>query len=161
MIADSPSKTKLTVRESMAENSSGFVNECTEMPPKIEYKASVSNEIGVYVSFSRFLFPAIAKVVIFFEMKLSKLNQNLSPKFKSLNKIIPKILMFHYHIHLSPHHPIITSPHYHIITSSHHHIITLPHYHITKLSHYHITTSSHHPIINDLSLKRFYRQQIC
>jgi len=128
MIADSPSKTKLTVRESMAENSSGFVNECTVMPPKIEYKASVSNEIGVYVSFCRFLFPAFAKVVIFFEMKLSILNQILSPKFKSLYKIIPKISMFHL--------PITPSSHYHIITSPHQHIITLSHHHIIKSSHH-------------------------
>jgi len=44
------------------------------MPPKDEYIASVSNEIRL-MSILQTIIAAPAKVVIFFEMKFSKLNQ--------------------------------------------------------------------------------------
>jgi hypothetical protein len=52
------------------------------MPPKEKYKASVSNEIRISINFYSSIFPATAKVVIFFELKLSKLIKEQRAKSK-------------------------------------------------------------------------------
>jgi hypothetical protein len=62
----------------MTEIRSEVVKACTVMPPREEYIASVSNEILFNIWFCRDLFPAPAKVVIFFEMKLSELIQKIN-----------------------------------------------------------------------------------
>ena len=62
----------------MTEIRSEVVKACTVMPPREEYIVSVSNEILFNKWFSRDLFHAPAKVVIFFDMKLSELIQKIN-----------------------------------------------------------------------------------